>query len=73
MKAMGDAALAGCRELAEITLVMPNRHHLLVDLTPFGRGEGWGGMPDVNGKGKFWVVFMWDVDRKPSRSEAASI
>ena len=29
-------------------------HHLL-DVTPFGRGEGWGGMPDLKGKGKFWV------------------
>jgi len=28
-----------------------------LDLTPFGRGEGWGGMPDVNGKGKFWVRY----------------
>jgi urate oxidase len=33
--AMGEAALAACADLADITIVMPNRHHLLVDLTPF--------------------------------------
>lgn len=26
-----------------------------LDLTPFGRGEGWGGMPDVNGVGQNWL------------------
>lgn len=26
-----------------------------LDLTPFGRGEGWGGMPDVFGQGQWWV------------------
>ena len=34
--AMGEAALAACGEIDEITLTLPNRHHLLVDLTPFG-------------------------------------
>jgi urate oxidase len=34
--AMGEAALAACRDAAEITLTLPNRHHLLVDLKPFG-------------------------------------
>ena len=34
--AMGEAALAACPDLAAITLTLPNRHHLLVDLTPFG-------------------------------------
>src|SRR5262249_13823413 len=34
--AMGEAALAACADLLEITLTLPNRHHLLVDLTPFG-------------------------------------
>ena len=33
---MAEAALASCRDIVEITLTMPNRHHLLVDLTPFG-------------------------------------
>ena len=36
LKAMGDAALAACGDVVEITLTLPNRHHLLVDLTPFG-------------------------------------
>jgi predicted dithiol-disulfide oxidoreductase (DUF899 family) len=26
-----------------------------LDLTPFGRGEGWGGMPDVDGRGMSWL------------------
>lgn len=25
-----------------------------LDLTPYGRGEGWDGMPDIGGKGKMW-------------------
>ncbi len=34
--AMGEAALAACSGVTEIQLSLPNRHHLLVDLTPFG-------------------------------------
>jgi len=34
--AMGEAALARCDEIGEIRLILPNRHHLLVDLSPFG-------------------------------------
>jgi urate oxidase len=34
--AMGEAALEAFPDISEITLVMPNRHHQLVDLTPFG-------------------------------------
>jgi urate oxidase len=34
--AMGEAALAACADAGAITLTMPNRHHLLVDLAPFG-------------------------------------
>jgi urate oxidase len=34
--AMGETALARCGEISEIRLVLPNRHHLLVDLAPFG-------------------------------------
>jgi predicted dithiol-disulfide oxidoreductase (DUF899 family) len=26
-----------------------------LDLTPFGRGEGWGGMPDLDGQGQAWL------------------
>jgi len=33
--AMGEAALAACADATEITLSAANRHHLLVDLTPF--------------------------------------
>jgi urate oxidase len=34
--AMGDAALAACADILDVTLTLPNRHHLLVDLAPFG-------------------------------------
>jgi urate oxidase len=37
LNAMGDAALACCPEMDEITLTMPNRHRLLVNLKPLGR------------------------------------
>jgi urate oxidase len=36
LHAMGEAALAACAGATEITLSLPNRHHLLVDLSPFG-------------------------------------
>ena len=34
--------------------ILINTYNYL-DLTPFGRGEGWGGMPDVGGTGKEWL------------------
>lgn len=34
--AMGAAALGASEAVSEIRLVLPNRHHLLVDLSPFG-------------------------------------
>jgi urate oxidase len=34
--AMGEAALAACATITAVTLTLPNRHHLLVDLSPFG-------------------------------------
>ena len=33
---MGQGVLDAVADVAEIRLVMPNRHHLPVDLTPFG-------------------------------------
>ncbi len=36
LRAMGEAALAACPDVTAITLTLPNRHHLLVDLSPFG-------------------------------------
>jgi urate oxidase len=36
LAAMGQAALDACADLLEITLTLPNRHHLLADLKPFG-------------------------------------
>jgi urate oxidase len=34
--AMGSAALEACREIVEIRLSLTNRHHIAVDLSPFG-------------------------------------
>lgn len=34
--AMADAVLSAYEEIAEITLALPNRHHLPIDLSPFG-------------------------------------
>jgi urate oxidase len=34
--AMAERALAACPDIIDITLSLPNRHHLLVDLKPFG-------------------------------------
>jgi urate oxidase len=34
--AMAESALESCADIVEITLSLPNRHHLLVDLKPFG-------------------------------------
>ena len=36
LHAMGEAVLKDHPEVAEIRLSLPNRHHLLVDLSPFG-------------------------------------
>lgn len=34
--AMGESALAACPDVEEIRLILPNKHHLPLDLTPFG-------------------------------------
>ena len=34
--AMGKAALEARPEVAEVRIVMPNKHHFVVDLSPFG-------------------------------------
>ena len=34
--AMGSAVLEACPSVAEIRLSMPNKHHFVVDLEPFG-------------------------------------
>ena len=36
LHAMGESALAACPAMTEIRLSLPNKHHLLVDLSPFG-------------------------------------
>jgi urate oxidase len=36
LHAMGAAALEACGEIEQITLWLPNKHHLLVNLKPFG-------------------------------------
>jgi urate oxidase len=39
LHAMGMAALAACKAVEEITLTMPNKHRILVDLERFGRSN----------------------------------
>ncbi len=34
--AMGDALLAACADVHEVSMQMPNKHHIAVDLAPFG-------------------------------------
>jgi len=34
--AVGDAVLVACGEVAEVSLRMPNKHHIAVDLSPLG-------------------------------------
>ena len=36
-----------------LDLLMTTYNYL--DLTPLGRGEGWGGMPDLEGRGRGWL------------------
>ena len=33
---MGESALAACAEISRIDLAMPNKHYLLINLSPFG-------------------------------------
>lgn len=37
LHAMGSAALAAVPEIGSVSLTLPNRHHVTVDFTPFGR------------------------------------
>jgi urate oxidase len=39
LHAMGEAVLAAVPQADEITLTMPNRHRILMNLTPFGRAN----------------------------------
>ena len=40
-----------------------------LDLTPFGRGEGWDGMPDLDGKGMHWTR-LHDQYQQPAPAHA---
>jgi urate oxidase len=37
---MGEGALAACAEISRIDLAMPNKHYLLINLSPFGMENG---------------------------------
>lgn len=41
-----------------------------LDLTPFGRGEGWGGMPDLDGRGMAWLRHHDRYAAKPATGDA---
>ena len=45
-----------------------------LDLTPYGRGEGWGGMPDLFGKGVMWTKHhdKYGEEAEPQESCCAS-
>lgn len=45
--------------------ILMNGFHYL-DLTPFGRGEGWDGMPDLDGKGLNWTRLHDEYDGAPT-------
>jgi predicted dithiol-disulfide oxidoreductase (DUF899 family) len=43
-----------------------------LDLTPFGRGEGWDGMPDLNGQGLNWTR-LHDQYQQPAAHACCSV
>lgn len=45
--------------------MLMNAYHYL-DLTPFGRGEGWGGMANLDGKGLNWTRLHDQYDGAPA-------
>lgn len=52
--------------------ILMNAHHFL-DLTPFGRGEGWDGMADLEGKGLNWVRLHDQYDgAKPTKHDCCA-
>ena len=36
LHAIGSAVIAAVPEICEVRLTLPNKHHFIVDLTPFG-------------------------------------
>lgn len=52
--------------------ILMNAHHFL-DLTPFGRGEGWDGMANLEGKGLNWVRLHDQYDgAKPTKHDCCA-
>ncbi|MBB1520366.1 DUF899 domain-containing protein [Aquipseudomonas guryensis] len=52
--------------------MLMNTYHYL-DLTPFGRGEGWDGMPDLEGKGLMWTRLHDEYqDAAPARHDCCA-
>ncbi|MCY1549244.1 hypothetical protein D9M68_854030 [compost metagenome] len=43
-----------------------------LDLTPFGRGEGWDGMPNLNGQGLNWTR-LHDEYQQPAAHACCSV
>lgn len=43
----------------------------VLDLTPFGRGEGWGGMPDLDGSGMSWLKHHDKYEGRPATARLA--
>lgn len=53
-----------------LDMLLTTNHYL--DLTPFGRGEGWDGMPDLDGKGMHWVRMHDRYDGEAPATTAAA-
>ncbi|MDD0844595.1 DUF899 domain-containing protein [Pseudomonas sp. Gutcm_11s] len=52
--------------------ILMSAHHFL-DLTPFGRGEGWDGMANLEGKGLNWVRLHDQYDgAKPTKHDCCA-
>ena len=49
---------------------MSSFHYL--DLTPFGRGEGWDGMPDLDGKGLNWTRLHDEYEQPAAQQDCCA-
>lgn len=53
-----------------LEMLMSSFHYL--DLTPFGRGEGWDGMPDLEGKGLHWTRLHDEYEQPATQQDCCA-
>lgn len=53
-----------------LEMLMSSFHYL--DLTPFGRGEGWDGMPDLDGKGLNWTRLHDEYEQPAAQQDCCA-